>query len=158
VFHLLRWNPHRWFPIIPYRFGINLKRRLSIKFCMKLIIVMSDDNYCSQRYRFVYWYYNRLLPLIRQLQTEWMSLWSSDHNISPPAWIISAGIWAPLGDLCFFYFLISNSASKAVGSGTNGSSVCISSALSSWEKYFFHLFKMLWKSVSWSPFSSSIHD
>jgi hypothetical protein len=39
-------------------------------------------------------------------QTELMSLWISDSNISPPAWISSTGIWSLLGDLYFFYFAI----------------------------------------------------
>jgi hypothetical protein len=35
-----------------------------------------------------------------------MSLWISDSNISPPAWISSAGIWSLSGDLYFFNFAI----------------------------------------------------
>jgi hypothetical protein len=40
------------------------------EFCMKLIAVISQDNFYSQFYRpsvlLVIWYYNRLLTLIRQ--------------------------------------------------------------------------------------------
>jgi hypothetical protein len=40
----------------------------SIKFCMRLIVVISYDKYYSQFYHpFVNWCNNRLLPLIRHL-------------------------------------------------------------------------------------------
>jgi hypothetical protein len=46
-------------------------------------------------------------------------------NSYTPALVISAGIWSVLGDLWLFSFTIAISSSKALGSGTSGSAVCI---------------------------------
>src|SRR5215469_16118303 len=62
----------------------------------------------------------------------------------------------------FFSFSIANSTSKALGSGSSGSTVCISACLTSltsctfnsWEKQFLHLAIILWESATKSPFSS----
>jgi hypothetical protein len=51
-----------------------------------------------------------------------MSLWILQHNSSPPALISSAAL---PGDLYLFNFAIAISTSKGLGSGTNGSAVCI---------------------------------
>ena len=61
-----------------------------------------------------------------------------------------------------FSFATANSTWKAFCSGTSGSAVCISVCLppltprtfKSWEKWFQHLAKILWKSATKSPFSS----
>ena len=70
-----------------------------------------------------------------------------------------AGIWSIHGYLWLFNFSIANSTSKALGPGTNDSAVCISDCLTSltpcifnsWEKWFLHLAKILWESVTKSP-------
>jgi hypothetical protein len=54
-----------------------------------------------------------------------MSLWISQHNISSLDWISSARIRSLPGDLYRFNFAIPISTSKGLGSGTNGSTVCI---------------------------------
>jgi hypothetical protein len=62
-----------------------------IKFCMKLLAVISPDNYYMQFYR-PSWYNNRLLHLLDNsslFQIELMSLLVSDYNTSFPARIIS---------------------------------------------------------------------
>jgi hypothetical protein len=46
------------------------------------------------------------------LHIELMSLWISCHNVSPFAWINSAGIWSLPGDLYFFNFAATISTSK----------------------------------------------
>jgi hypothetical protein len=64
--------------------------------------------------------------------------------------------------LWLFSFSITSSISKAFGSGISGYAVCMSVCLTSltpctfsnWEKWFLHLAKMLWESVTKSPFSS----
>jgi hypothetical protein len=50
VVDLLRRNPHWWSPIISSMWGPNLEWRILDKFCVKLIAVMSHDNYYSQFY------------------------------------------------------------------------------------------------------------
>jgi hypothetical protein len=62
---------------------------------------------------------------------QWMSLWITDTNVSPPAWISCAGIWSLPGDLYFSYIAISVSTSKWLGLGTSSSAVCISICLTS---------------------------
>jgi hypothetical protein len=69
-----------------------------------------------------------------------MSLWISDCNISPPAWISSAGIWSLPGDLYFFNFAIAISTSEGLGSGTNGSAVCVS--ISNYNRRYVNIFSL----------------
>jgi hypothetical protein len=47
----------------------------------------------------------------------------SECNILPPAWISSARIWSLPGDLYHLRFSIVISASKELGTDTNGSAV-----------------------------------
>jgi hypothetical protein len=133
-------------------------RGYRIQFCMKLI-----NNTVSFMALLVNWYNNRLLPFLRQLfllQTELIGLWISDSTVS--AWISSAGILSLPDDLYFFNFAIAISISDLIGSGTNGSAVCISICLTpltlctfnSWDKQSFDPFKILWESASRSSFSS----
>ena len=83
-------------------------------------------------------------------------------NCSACALISSAGIWSVPGDFCLFSFSITISNSKALGSVTSDSNVCIPGCLksltpctfSSSEKWFLHLVKILWDSVTKSPFST----
>jgi len=95
---------------------------------------------------------------------ELIRLWISERNILPPDLINSTGMWSVPADLCLFRFLITISNSKSLGSGTSGSAVCISVCQTSlnpctlrvWEEMFLHLDKIMWQSVTKSPFSSFI--
>ena len=97
-----------------------------------------------------------------RIKQDLISLWISQQIVIPPALINSTGIWSIPGDLWFFSFSIASSNSKALGSGTSGSAVCISACLTflapctfnSWEKYFLHPVIILWESATKSPFSS----
>ena len=64
-------------------------------------------------------------------QIQIISLWIALQIVLPPALINSAGIWLIPGYFLFFSFPIANSTSKALGSGTSGSTVCISACLTS---------------------------
>jgi len=59
-------------------------------------------------------------------QIELISLWCSEWIVLPPALINSAGIWTISSNLCLFTFSIAISTSRALGSSTSGSAVCIS--------------------------------
>ena len=75
-------------------------------------------------------YYDRLLPLFRQfllLPNRSDKLINLPANCSTPCLISSAGISSIPGDLWLFNLPIANSTSKALGSGTSGSAVCIKS-------------------------------
>jgi len=50
----------------------------------------------------------------------------SEHSSLAPSWINSDRIWSMHGNLYLFSFSITISTFKQVGSGTNGSGVCIS--------------------------------
>jgi hypothetical protein len=70
-----------------------------------------------------------------------------------PALISSTRIWSIPGDLCLFSFAVAISTSEAL-LDTVGCAVCFSVCLtslmpyifSSWEKWFYHLAKILWES------------
>ena len=95
-------------------------------------------------------------------QTELIRLWISGRIFLPSALINSAGIWSVPSFSCIFSFSIAISNSKALDSGTNGSVVgiflCLTSLapykLNSWEKWFLHSTKIVWESVTKSPFPS----
>jgi hypothetical protein len=100
--------------------------------------------------------YQLSYPSSSLFQTELISLWISEHNALPPAWISSARTWSIL-----YLFSISTAIStfKQLKSSINGSAVCISVCITSLMSYtfnsqqmkFFHLFKILWESSSRSP-------
>ena len=95
-------------------------------------------------------------------QIELKSLCISEWIFLPPALINSAGIWSEPGDLHLFSSSIAISTSKILSSDTSGSAVCISFCLTSstpctfnsWEKWFFHLAKILWEYVTKPPLLS----
>jgi hypothetical protein len=68
---------------------LTLREGYWITFCMKVIAVISHDNYyCQFIALFVNWYNNIFLPVIRQFflfKIELMSLWISDSKILPHA-------------------------------------------------------------------------
>jgi hypothetical protein len=101
---MLRRSPHWWSPITSYMYGFNLVRMILDK--MKLIAVTSHDN-CATTL-FVDWLNNTLLPLIRQffLNPNRINDFVNRNNVSPLAWISSAGIWSLSGNLHFFSFTI----------------------------------------------------
>ena len=109
-------------------------------------------------------YNDRLYPFHRKLfliPNRMNKFVVSERIFLPPALISTAGISSVLGDLCL-YFSLTISTSKSLESGTRGSAVCISVFLislnpctfNSWEKLFIYLAKILWESVTKSPFSS----
>jgi hypothetical protein len=55
VVDLLCLNLHWWSPIVSSMYGLTLREGHSVKFCMKLIAVISNDSYSSNN-----------LPMIRQ--------------------------------------------------------------------------------------------
>jgi hypothetical protein len=55
-------------------------------------------------------------PFIFQIELK--SLWISEHNVLPPAWICSTRILSVPGDLCTFSYSIVISTSKELVSGT----------------------------------------
>jgi hypothetical protein len=121
---------------------LTLREGYAIQFCVKLIAVISHDNYYSFIALFVNLYYNRHLSLIRQFffQMHLMILWITGTTVSPPAWISSVAIWF---DLYFFYFAITISILKWLAPSTSGWVVHISICLTwlalctfnNWEKY-----------------------
>ena len=108
--------------------------------------------------------YDWLPPLLRQFllipnrNNTFMDLIA---NCSTPC-LNSAGILTVSGALWVFSFSIAKSNSKALGSGTSGSAVCIYVCLTSitpctfnsWEKQLLHVAKILWESATKSLFSS----
>ena len=64
-------------------------------------------------------------------QIELISLRISERIVLLPTVITSAGIWSVPGDLCLFSPAIAISNSKALGSDSCGSAVCISVCLTS---------------------------
>jgi len=153
VVDLLRPNPHWRFTIISSIYGVKLDVGYWIKFRTKLTKVICLYNYYSLFYHlFINRHNDRFLPLLRQLllvQLELISLWISGRNILPPALISSARIWSIPGNLCLFIF--STTISKALGSGTSDSVVCMRVCLTSltpctfnsWEKWLLNLVKIL---------------
>ena len=107
---------------------------------------------------------DQLLPLLRQfLLTPNTNNKSMDPRMNyPTPCLNSVGIWSIPGVLWLFSFSISNSTSKALGSGTSGSAVrnsaCLTSPtariLNSWAKWFLHPANYFWQSATKSPFSS----
>jgi len=95
------------------------------------------------------------------LQIELISSWISEWIVLPPSLINSVRIWSIFYDLCLFSFPVTISTPKALGSGTSGCAVCFSVCLvsltpctfSSWEKWFLHLAKIVWQSLTKSPLS-----
>jgi hypothetical protein len=78
---------------------------------MKLIAVISHDNYCSQFITFfVNWYNNRLLPLLRQF-----SLTADGINMFIDLTFCLNYFCQDLIPACWLHF----STSKELGSGTN---------------------------------------
>jgi len=85
-------------------------------------------------------------------------------NFSTPDLINSPGILSVPGDMCLFSFSVAISNSKALGTDTSGSTVCISlcltpltpSTFNSWEQSLLHLTTVLWESVNKSPVSAFI--
>jgi hypothetical protein len=78
---------------------------------------MSHDNYYSQLFLPFFWIDTvidsfHLLGSFFLFQTELMSLWIPDSNVSPPAWIGSARIWSLQGSLYFFNFAVAISSSR----------------------------------------------
>jgi hypothetical protein len=87
--------------------GLHHERRILIKFYMKLISLISPDNYYSE-------FYHRACALLSQFlfEIELISLWILERNISPLAWISSAVIWSLLGYVYLFDFAIAISTSE----------------------------------------------
>jgi hypothetical protein len=77
---------------------------------MKLITVIFFYNYYTQFYhtscKFPLQWTPSIVQAILSYFKQLMSLWISDYNVSPPAWISSAGIWSLPGDLYSFNFYI----------------------------------------------------
>jgi len=98
------------------------------------------------------------------LRLELINLRISEQIVVLPALINYADIGAVNCDLCLFTFSITIPTSKALGSFTNVSAVCISVCLTllisftmkNWEKWILHLAKILWDFVNKSHFSSFI--
>jgi len=150
-------------------YGVNLDSRMLEKFCTWLtkrhactITTVCYIILPKTRYNV------RLLPLLRQfplipnrtntfmdLRVKYSAFWFNQFY-----WDLINTWW-----LCLFRFLITISSSKALGSATSGSAVCISVCQTSltlctlrlWEKLFLNLDKILWKSVTKSPFSSLLY-
>jgi len=76
-----------------------------------------------------------------------MSLWISERNILPPAWIISAGMWSIPVDLYLFSFSIVISILKRLGSDIIGSAVCISVCLISLMSGTFNSWQVILQSI-----------
>jgi len=111
-------------------------------------------------------YSDRLLSLPR----EFLHIPNKVNNFFISEWIALSSVLISCAGidqyhvmwLCLFSFSIAISNTKALGSGTSGSSVCISVCLKSlnlctfhrWERCFFHQAKILWESVTNSLFSS----
>ena len=138
---------------------------ISIRRAIKQMVVIMGAYYICQLCTKLYptsFCQGELQMLKKLLQIEDWSLPISERIILTLAFINSAGIWSIPGDLCPFSFSITTSTSKALGPGTSCSAVCISfcltpltpCTLNSWEKCFLHLAKILWQSVTKSPFSS----
>jgi hypothetical protein len=125
--------------------------------------VNSSDIPVSLITLLVNWYNNRLFHWSGSSSLfliELISLWILERNISPPAWISSAGISSLPGDFYLFNFAIAISTSKRLGSGNNGSVVCISICLTSLTLCTFNNCETLFKTPScfylslqwWLPF------
>jgi hypothetical protein len=108
---LLRRNPHWWSPIISSVYGLNIDRRIlneilygvhNRHMSRELTIVLSP-LWTGTIIDFFHWSGNSSL-----FQIEWMILWISERNVSPPAWIIFAGVSSVPGDLYFFQLCSSN--------------------------------------------------
>jgi hypothetical protein len=65
------------------------------------------------------------------LQTEVIHLWNSERIVLYPDLINYVGVTTITADLWLFNFSIANSTSKALGSGSSGSAVCISVCVTS---------------------------
>jgi hypothetical protein len=115
-------NPHWWSPIITSTDGY------WIIFCMQLETVICLDNPYISSVLLVYCYNNGLLPLLRQFsfRTALTNLWLWDGNCSNQlcSWFIPHQLCTAI------------STSTGLGSGSNGSAVCISicfTPLTLWE-------------------------
>jgi hypothetical protein len=101
VVDLLCLNSHWWSPIISSMYGLDLERWIWANIFYEVDssnIPITTVNFITL---LVNWYTNGLLPLIRQffLILNRISLWISEHNISPPAWNSSAKILSLPGEM-----------------------------------------------------------
>ena len=122
VVDLLRRNPHWWSPVTSSAYGINLESRMLDKILYVVITICFIPLLIDG-------YYHRLLSFFRQfllIPNRNNKFINRTTNCPTPALINFPGIWTIPGDLWFFCFPIANSNAKALGSGTSGSTVCIS--------------------------------
>jgi hypothetical protein len=148
----LCWYPHRWYPKISSAHGVKVDSRMMDK----ILYVVDKSDMPITIICFIHLPFRQFLSIANRIN-KFNDLTANCSNSYLNQFCRD---WSNPGDLCVS-FIIVLSPSKALGSGTCGSAVCIfvcltsltPSTFNSSEKWFLYLAKILWQSVMKSPFS-----